>query len=291
MFSTPSQQESETLNIDEVSGSEHLITTTSATTITVDNGANLTCDFDGCSSGPFKRRGELTRHKKTHGTQRMFSCTAKDCNRIGSQGFVRKDKRNDHILAGHNDETTFICSRCSLRLPRDLMGVHGYDGHGIKSYRTCPLPRCSFKVNVWGDARLDKLTVHLKEKHELKQRNNFAILLRQSGYDAQTCGVVCPICPGIGYFLKHEDFYEHFMQAHFHGTACRQMKWDKNHSATCTHDCFWRKPEYRLPTCTFIPDEVEQHRRTILRVWPDFTCHPVWDDIRNCNKQSSTSHG
>ncbi|KAH7073039.1 hypothetical protein BKA63DRAFT_492364 [Paraphoma chrysanthemicola] len=280
--------------IHEASGSEQLNTTATATAsaVAVGNGSKLTCDFDGCSSRPFKRRGDLARHKKKHAYGRR-SCPAEECVRVGSRGFTRIDKLRDHMLAGHDDETTFECIQCPLRLPRDLMGVHVHGWYGFDGYRTCPLPRCSFKVNVRWDTetQLDKLAFHLQEKHEPKQRNDFANLLRQRGYDAQTCDVVCPLCPGIDFSLKHEDFQRHFMRMHFHCQVCGSPKWVKNHSATCTHNFYGRESDRRLSECTDVPDEVKQHRRTILRVWPGFARYPVWDDIKDCNERSAASQG
>jgi hypothetical protein len=97
--------------------------------------------------------------------------------------------------------------------------------------------------------------------------------------------VACPICPAIGCFLRHEDFYEHFMQYHFRGPVCG--KYDHGRSSeSWPQDCYGRKSDWRLVGCTMIPDEVKQHRRTILRVWPNFCRYPVWKDIQQCTSRS-----
>ena len=277
--------------IEANSVSEPVSTTAIDTSPVVDKSAIHTCDIDGCSSRPFKRRVDLNRHKKTHESVREYECSALGCNRVGAKGFQREDKLIDHMLAGHDDETIFTCPRCSLNLSMDLITIHRPWSPSkcdkIARYRTCSMPRCSFKVYFRKSEAMDGLISHLLEKHDLKQRNHFANLLRQRGYDAQTGGIPCPICPAIGCFLTHKDFYEHFMQVHFHGPVCGFHY----HSESCPPNCYSRGFRARLSRCTMMPDEVKPHRRTILRVWPDFSQYRVWDDIERCTPSADNSRG
>jgi hypothetical protein len=71
------------------------------------------------------------------------------------------------------------------------------------------------------------------------------------------------------------------MQVHFHGPVCGS-DYHSTSGESCPPNCYGRQPDRRLSRCTMIPDEVKQHRRTILRVWPDFDRYPVWDDIQQC---------
>jgi hypothetical protein len=225
----------------------------------------FTCDVDGCTSKTFKRRGDLTRHSKTHGSQRRHDCPALHCDRTGKRGFTRRDKLTDHILAGHDDDTMFACPTCHKSLSRDLFSIHKwFQFWGHQYYRTCPLPRCSFKLNVsdFSKFAMDDLQVHLLE-HDLKHRLSFANLLEQRGYDARTCKVVCPICPTNSLFSDCEEVSHHFMQTHFHRSACG---WHAD--ASCGTDCYGRTVFDCWWKCTSIPNEVRQHRRTILRIWP-----------------------
>jgi hypothetical protein len=247
----------------------------------------FTCDVDGCISKPFKRRGDLRRHSKKHGSQQRYDCPAFDCNRTGKRGFTREDKLVDHMCDGHDDDTIFTCSKCHGQLSRDLVSIHeprDPDVRKIQVRRTCPLPRCSFKVGwrfVWErhDQKMDTLQSHLLDKHDLKHRLSFANLLEQRGFDAQTCEFVCPICPVTSRFSGQAEFLKHFMQAHFHGPVCG---WHANGS--CDTECHGRTAYYLLDECTSVPDEVRQHRRTILRIWPCFEKYPIWEDIKCLGK-------
>jgi hypothetical protein len=244
---------------------------------------NLSCSFEGCRAGPYKRIGDLKRHSRKHDLQRKLDCPAVGCNRIGQKGFSRNDKLTDHILAGHDEDTPFSCDRCGEELTRDLLAVHTgslWERRNFSSlYRTCPMLRCSFKVHTGHyynmEGRLERLQHHLLKKHDTKERTHYHGLLRQKSYDAQTCEIACPICPAPCQFPTHDEFHGHFMQVHFHGPLCVEHV-----DASCELTCDGRRLHLRFKNCFFIPEEVRQHRRAILRVWPHFRAHPVWFDMR-----------
>jgi hypothetical protein len=207
------------------------------------------CNAEGCLSRPFKRRGDLIRHSRKHGLHQTHDCLAFHCNRTGQRGFTRKDKLVDHMLAGHDEDTLFTCPDCEKQLSRDLIAVHALYGTTLKlvqDYRTCPMPRCSFKVHCRDleQKSMDKIHNHVLEKHDLKSRLNFTNLLEQRGYDARSCEVICPVCPSKCRFSDLTKFSNHFWQTHY------------------------------------VTDEVRRHRRTILRFWPTFKSYPVWTDIK-----------
>jgi hypothetical protein len=238
----------------------------------------LACTVEGCRAGPFKSKSDLKRHALQHGTGRRHDCTALGCTRVRSKGFTRSDKLTDHMLAGHDEDDMFVCTRCSSNLSRDLFSIHNPASY-ISHYRTCPMPRCSTKFHTSRiDLRhnRDRLQSHILEKHDLKARTHFANLLRLRGYDARTCEVICPVCPSPSLFANHGDFIEHLMQMHIQGRACRFHLHDK---------CDWWCVDYRLKDCTWVSDEIRQHRRTILRICPLFTrWNPLWEDIK-CQRQ------
>jgi hypothetical protein len=252
----------------------------------------FTCDVADCSAGPYKRIGDLKRHNKKHGTQQVYDCSAVDCNRTGTRGFTRKDKLVDHMLAGHDEDEMFSCPKCGVKLSRDMFAMHDRMYHStsalLGSYRTCPLPRCSFKVNVSSNSwiakekltKLDMMQHHLLEKHDGKARAHYPNLMEQRGYDARTCEVVCPVCTSNRRFSGHKEFAEHFMQTHFHGPAC-----EEHVNGSCSETCISRGPFWLLKQCTCVPVEVHQHRRTILRIWPGLGNYPVFEDIK-CSKNS-----
>jgi DNA-directed RNA polymerase subunit RPC12/RpoP len=231
-------------------------------------GTRFVCDVAGCGAGPYKQRGSLTRHSKKHNAQQLYECSAVDCVRIGRDGFIRKDKMIDHMLAGHDEESPFRCSTCGGNFPRDIVAAHVAHTdslYSLSDYRTCPLPRCSHKVLVYVGltnlfTRLKDLQHHLGKKHDLNARIHYTNLLEQRGYDARTCEVVCPVCPSKCRFPGHVEFTTHFKQVHLDGKG----RWN----------------------CRSVPDEVRQARHTILRIWPEFKYYPVWEDIK-CPRRSN----
>lgn len=247
------------------------------------------CQEPGCYIRSFKRIGDLRRHSRSHDLLQRFPCPASGCNRVGKRGFARADKLVDHMLAGHDENDWFSCASCGWSFVRAEYEVHlnlGYHKTDrvdhASGYRTCPQPRCSFKVHIGhrSSAKIDKLDMlqeHLLEKHDMQARSHFACLLEQKGYDAQTCEVICPACPLQPRFKKHSDFENHFWHTHFQGPSCFEHE-----AGLCNTTCSFRHAYWRIKKCTSIPDELIQHRLAILRIWPPFGSHPVWIDVKNC---------
>lgn len=249
--------------------------------------STFTCQEPGCKSRPFKRKADLNRHSRTHDSLKRYNCPAVDCERTGSHGFFRRDKLVDHILAGHKEDDWFSCACCGERFIRAEYEVHAnscFDSsahmdRGAGDYRTCPMPRCSFKVYVPREwvrpaGRMTLLQEHLLEKHTPQTRAHFSDLLARRGYDARTCELICPICSPPSHFKNSGDFENHFMHTHFHGPVCSRHE-DGSCEATCLPQNYWR-----LLVCISVLDEARQHRLAILRIWPLFINYPVWADIR-----------
>jgi len=249
------------------------------------NNKAFRCSIDKCQAS-FKRKVDLKRHGGVHSKDRKYDCRALDCPRTGVRGFAREDKRNDHEYAGHDDDTLFTCPTCGNAITRDLVSVHSpWTFNGL--YRTCPLPRCPFKVYhraSWDsftlhEQALGKLQAHLSEKHELKQRADCSNLLARSAFDFETARLICPLCPSLGIFPSLGSFHEHFFQDHFHGPVCGGSSFTHN-SGFCEETCPYRSIRFRLVKCSAIPREIREHRRTILRILPQFEFYPVWEDIK-----------
>ena len=259
------------------------------------NALLLTCATKGCKAKPFKRRGDLQRHERKHRIDRQsYPCTAVGCNRIGVRAFYRSDKLKDHMLAGHDDDTLFECPSATTEsrkivISRDLMAVHLAKRyfhvrhlHSLNEFRGCPIPKCSFRVNTDNNAlALDKLQNHLRAKHDAKGRANCSDLISARGYRATTVDVACPICGDLAEFQTHYEFYCHFMEVHFHGrTGFSYDRKDRKH-------WYWHcQSRFKLEECSFVPEEVRQHRRTILSLWPAFAHYPVWQDIKCGNAET-----
>jgi hypothetical protein len=241
------------------------------------NQTTFSCSAKGCTAKPFKRRAELQRHELKHKPDRQaYPCTAVGCNRIGARAFYREDKLKDHMLAGHDENTLFACSSaanrlCKIVLPRDVMGIHSWP-NSLNNFRVCPIPRCSFRVYTrWKTSPLDDLQNHLRAKHDAKGRANCSDLISAKGYLPATVDVVCPMCCEQATFRTHVEFYRHFSKYHFHGPA-EIEDIDFNDQ--------WEF-KLQLRRCTFVPDEVRQHRRTILSLCPAFDAYPVWEDVKS----------
>jgi hypothetical protein len=192
------------------------------------------------------------------------------------------------MINAHDDDTLFSCLQCNAQFTKDIFLMHTkeMDIARLCHYRQCPFPICGFRVR-WKPlvtGCLDSLKQHLLEKHNIKQRDLIAGQLKRIGYNATTCNIICPICPPPCQFVTHEDFYQHFMQNHFHGPACG-VHGDGPCSMGAageldTTTCDEQEDLRRLPQCTWIPDEVRLYRRQILSLWPSFSEYPVWDDIQ-----------
>jgi hypothetical protein len=236
-----------------------------------------TCDFQGCSSKPFKRQAELIRHQLKHEDRRGFSCLARDCKRVGARGFTRVDKLTDHVLAGHEEDELFDCTKpgCTMSLSRDLISIHHKDYSASNGYRQCPMPKCSFRICA-GRKSMDLLQSHMLQQHDTKGRTKFGDLLLRRGYHPSTLEIICPVCPLEERFQGHTVFYQHFLEHHLrqsHNLArLSHLSMMKGH-----HDNLARKI---LTESKTHHDVVFQQRRTILSLWPDFEKYSVWDDLR-----------
>jgi hypothetical protein len=174
------------------------------------------CAIDGCNSVTFKRYTELLRHQKKHKATREFSCAALQCRRTGSNGFTRKDKLIDHMLAGHTEEDVFACPSpdCAVNLTRDMMTLHTHrdtPARRLGLYRVCPMPKCSFRIHAWRKP-LDELRRHVTEQHQREGRKTFAGMLKRRGYEPIAVDVVCPLCAHAS--QSHEQFQVHLVGAH-----------------------------------------------------------------------------
>ncbi|OAL06531.1 hypothetical protein IQ06DRAFT_763 [Phaeosphaeriaceae sp. SRC1lsM3a] len=244
--------------------------------------ATFACQEPGCRSQPFKRIGDLNRHNRKHSDSAVrFHCPASGCRRKGKQGFSRRDKLTDHMLAGHNEDDWFSCASCGVQFERAEYQFHDETAR-LQYNRTCPMPRCSFKVFTGHDEdqelKLEMLQEHLLAKHDLKARSNFSELLGRRGYEARSGEIICPVCSPPCLFKNHGDFEGHFMHTHFQGTV-----FSRHEDGSCEATCFGYNAYRSLAECTSIPEEVRQHRLAILRIMPVFADFPVWDDITPCS--------
>lgn len=229
-----------------------------------DDTPQFTCDFRGCTRS-FASKGNLVRHQKLHGGERKFPCPAQECR----YSFTRKDKLIDHLRAGHEEETLFLCTRpnCRALLTRDVLPLHGFELGQMVNYRQCPLPKCSFRVPA---SSCGKLQQHLLDDHTLQGRKLSASVLASKGYHYESADIICPMCADASTFKTHEEFRVHALVNH-----CP-------YHARPTEEKLRADPLRYYSGFTDTPDELRKHRRTVLGLLFCFELHPVWEDIKRC---------
>jgi hypothetical protein len=257
------------------------------------------CNFSGCTSRPFKRRGDLKRHRLGHTSEIQWSCPAEDCSRTGSNGFERLDKLMDHVLGGHKRETHFRCpvggeGSCGMphqTFPRDLAAIHAHIHHDQVSkilhrsngHRDCPILRCPFRINTFKESTLDGFQLHLVTEHSPRVRADHTSLIGSRGYDAATGNVVCPICTKHFQYPGHFAFYCHLFDVHLHVPVLWEAsKRDINSDRSFNHIASMgrRSIHIHLMMRGYATKEIHQHQRTILSLWPLFEAYSVFDKIR-----------
>lgn len=260
------------------------------------------CNFPRCKSS-FKRISELNRHTKKHGKDKQIhTCPAVGCSRSGDRAFSRGDKLREHVLAGHNADALFECDvrdcTCGMTMPKDMMAIHHLTRqsdsslHILVNYRCCPFERCNKRYNLYGrnglistggaaQSDFGHLQAHLFNDHTLESRSRLADVIGEHGYHHLTMKILCPVCAGRHLFQRYVDFYRHFLEEHCDiqsTTDFSKVLWMYQGHMSYRSGVISIFKLFR--ECRHIPDQVRQHRLTIVRLWPHFIAHPVWDDIR-----------
>lgn len=244
------------------------------------------CDHPGCNANSFKRHADFTRHQRIHTPEKEYSCPAQGCKRYGARGFSRKDKLIDHILDGHDDDTILLCpsERCSAQLTRTFFFVHRqsvlFDQFvALRYYRTCPMPRCGFRVHVterFECVPLDRLQDHIRNSHDMNGRTNYANTLRERGYDYRNGDITCPFCPIDSFFSNHLAFQMHLIDCHTENSdvSIGKPRWCQCDSMSAGLRCLSCLGRLSLA------DSAPQHRETLLSLIPRKQWHPMFRDIR-----------
>lgn len=224
----------------------------------------FTCDLRGCTRS-FASKGNLVRHQKLHSSERKFPCPAQECR----YSFTRKDKLIDHLRAGHEEETLFLCTspNCRALLTRDVLPLHVSALRQMVKYRQCPLPKCSFRVPT---SSCGKLQQHLLDDHTLQGRRLSASVLASKGYHYESADIICPMCADASPFETHDEFRVHVSTSH-----CP-------HRARLTEDELRADPPFYFHGCKDTSDALRKHRRTVLSLLSPFQGHPIWEDIKRC---------
>lgn len=148
----------------------------------------------------YKRKTDLTRHAKTHGTWGRHDCPILTCKFRGRRGNPRQDKFIDHLVRGHPEVETWQCpaTGCDREFPSILLlGVHLTGHHRIYSSigiaivqahsigrSRCPIKGCKKPLTP----------KHMFGDHSSKERQAEADTLRALGFDHQQSALLCPVC-------------------------------------------------------------------------------------------------
>jgi hypothetical protein len=246
-----------------------------------------------------------------HGSVPKEKCPLEFCERY----FDRYDKLRHHLKTVHLDTEDAICpmSQCSMRVPFTLMWDHtishgrswtddvgrkAWRDHNVSSFRSCPIPSCEHNAKK---LQANELQKHLRQHAKQERDNNFEAILA-AGYDPVSDKVVCPVCktrlPALQDFETHFQNEHVFENAYYAQVLANGNKWDFD-----LHFKFWRtKPvsdwlaeHMDVEPGAHIPylrpyDEYAQHRWAILKLWPYFRNHPLFDEFKVArdSEQSAT---
>lgn len=259
----------------------------------------IRCKFLGCKyRGSFNRKHDLERHMKKHSNV-AEKCPVVHCDRF----FDRYDKLLHHFRTGHEDTCEFICpkARCSKTIPflllrnhlSDNMFVHGSIGveAGLKlepGLRSCPIATCKHNKKLLS---CYSLQYHLAEHPLVKRLRNTEAMLA-AGYHPESLALICPVCRVQS--QSYDDFAYHVEDEHiFSDRNYAQRIRDYRRTKHFWINDFWRPVlrEAVIQRCLLDRDlhatkvrphtEYAHHRLAILRLWPEFRLHPVFDEYRH----------
>lgn len=264
----------------------------------------------------FPTKGNLKRHELAHRPP-LYYCPVDDCK---CSGFSREDKLMDHLrrsLHPENAPTTCPVPRCPFKSRFDLLILHvahhsEFEAPSVYLLQyfgwkreQCPLSGCRRWIKV--DTMIGPHG-HLMRQHTDEERHNENVVLCESGYTVDGNPIhpgdrklSCPICKqtltGTANFEVHLE-NEHILTeaGKAHASPIRPPHYPNSWCFWYDH---WYMKEYRhwretLPSVhregvshanpllnVMKPtEELYRHRLEILRLWPVFACHPVFDDVR-----------
>ena len=258
--------------------------------------------YPGCKyRGSFNRKYDLTRHMRKH-EDATGQCPVRHCDR----SFHRYDKLKIHLETQHNDTEEAICPVCNREIPFLLIKFHiGYQDYvdektdvvvracHRKNYglRSCPIPSCANHTKM---VHASKLQAHLQEHEPNERASNFDIILA-AGYHPESLDLVCPVCKAHAQSVT--DFQEHMESEHIFTDRNRfneifqkhPVKLNKLLEGKPVMD-HWDKDRIDAHIEFLRPhSDYAAHRLDILRLWPGFVIHLLFDDYAsilrgNCSK-------
>lgn len=277
--------------------------------------AGIKCKWPGCrSKATFKRNYELQRHMKKHSREQTFDCPAVNCRYRGAKGFYRADKLKDHVNAAHDDETLFTCPVIGClsalnSLPRGLLSIHirNHINGACKPYwsyfaalelkseiRACPVGKCQAKLEIY------KLGGHIHQ-HSEEDRVTHQATITSAGFNAINGHSICPVCEFQSSSLQ--DLHDHIDAVHLVLDPEHFSEWKMTISKSISGPLLpWKGCDIvRAPNNPICPvcnnttppglhathhldllrdsKELHRYREQILKLYPEFGSHPVFDDV------------
>ncbi|KAF2438323.1 hypothetical protein P171DRAFT_490991 [Karstenula rhodostoma CBS 690.94] len=260
----------------------------------------IRCEHPGCSYlGTFNRKYDLQRHMTKHSNLQKGKCPLEFCERH----FDRYDKLREHLRKAHADTEEAICpnSQCNMRVPFMLLDYHvniHYSssttvvekacGGRLSDLRSCPIASCEYNTKK---LLIEELQEHIRQ-HTTKDRDKSSGAILAAGYDPANGNVICPVCKTR--FCAMEDFYFHLQNEHIfkNGYYAQNIAETWHMIWHITRYVLWRTEPvsgevarlFRVQPEAHISQlrphhEYAQHRLAILRLWPDFHEHPLFDEF------------
>lgn len=261
------------------------------------------CPVLGChrdTSHPFFRNDKLKTHViKMHSEEDSFACPVAAC------GFILPpDILSIHISKHGVQEISE--SRAAFSVVSWLWPHTNRPGSG-RHWRKCPLSDCEIT-----SPSPHELLRHLA-RHNQQQRLSEECALFAAGYNAATLGVICPICRLE--VPSHDEFKSHMERTHLVTDATHFQAWGEyfeKRGGYCNASVIpssrsWsivlaKSTRLACPACDFEMtiepvkplkrywvshhlrclvslETLRPYRRDIIKLWPEFEEHAVFDDI------------
>lgn len=231
------------------------------------------------------------------------------------RSFDRYDKLRDHLRIGHVDTEEATCPYpdCGISMPFLLLIQHCQkhdiyanlwfkttvgkallaapaltNEQNLQGLRSCPIPSCKHQKK-----RISFLNMkqHLLEHGNDERRTNSSFV-SAAGYTSDI-EIMCPVC-GATVHGQIESFEDHVLYEHTvlvgmsrETGKLRESFWHHRYHLSQFFDCLWRKERgldiwnetLLLYTSVAPSQDLFEYRWTILRHWPMFALHPVFDDL------------
>lgn len=238
---------------------------------------------------------------KKHENVPKAQCPLDFCDRL----YYRYDKLLHHLRTSHQDIEEAVCPfrHCSKRMPLIILAHHFQEHRGSEGQheelflmisgklnpdlRSCPIPSCKHRTKRLA---LGSMQEHIAQ-HTQPERLSHSDAILATGFHPASLWVICPVCKVEKRALK--SFGEHFVREHiFTDTESSRMiqsfhfgrKWERElltewEACYYGHSVLGLRPDSRILGLRPY-SEYASHALEVLRLYPDFAQHPLFDKYR-----------